>query len=68
MAARNFTRRASWLMPLAWLLAVGGGFFSAGISDAQTFEQTQAQFLHGDYAGAIQAAEKELAGNSYRNE
>jgi len=54
-------------MPLALLLG-SGALFPVGNAGAQTVENAQAQFQHGDYAAVITLAQKELAASSYRND
>jgi tetratricopeptide (TPR) repeat protein len=55
------------LLPLALLLG-SGVFFPRKNAGAQTMEDAQTQFLHGNYAGVIATAQKQLAANSYRND
>ncbi|HEX5399849.1 MAG TPA: hypothetical protein VFY06_12470, partial [Verrucomicrobiae bacterium] len=55
------------LMPSALLLAVGA-LFPASQAGAQTLEEAQTQFLHGNYADVITNAQSELADNPYQND
>ncbi len=67
MDTRNPICRTKWLMPLALLLGTGV-FFPPGSADAQTVEQAQKQFLHGNYAAVITNAQEQLDDGSYRND
>jgi tetratricopeptide (TPR) repeat protein len=59
--------RGSWRMLPALLLG-GGVLFPTGNAGAQTVENAQAQFQHGDYAAVITLAQQELAAGSYRSD
>jgi tetratricopeptide (TPR) repeat protein len=67
MVARKSIWRARWLMPPASLLG-SGVFLLVGNTGAQTLEDAQVQFLHGNYTAVITTAEKKLAANPYRND
>ncbi len=67
MDTQNPGWRMRRLMPLAWLLGIGV-LFPAANAGAQSVEDAQAQFLHGNYAAVITTAQKELAADSYRND
>ena len=64
-------QKSFWRMRRVLLLALlleGGALFPAGNAGAQTLEQAQTQFLHGNYAAVITNAQKELASRPYRND
>ena len=57
-----------WLKPVAMTLAGGGLFLLCGHATAQTLQEMEGEFLRGNYAAVIPAAQKEVAVAAYRSD
>src|SRR5258708_4971421 len=64
MPSRRIARLMVRLMPISFWLLCGVILFGGSSAGAQTLEDTQQKFLHGDYEDVIMAAKKQVAEGS----
>ncbi len=64
---KNILHVSRWL-PVALHLVCGGLLLLARHAGAQTIEEAQQQFIRGNYAAVIKAAQKEVDDNGYRGD
>ncbi len=64
MSLHKTARLMVWLMPISFWLFGGVAFFNAPSARGQTLEDTQQQYLQGNYEDAIMAAKKQVAEGS----
>jgi tetratricopeptide (TPR) repeat protein len=64
MPLRKTARLMVWWTPISFWLFCGVAFFSSPSAVGQTLEETQQQFLRGNYAEVISTARKQVADGS----
>ncbi len=64
MALHKTARLLVWLTPISFWLGCGFTFFNAPFAAAQSLEDAQQQFLHGNYEDVIKTAKKQVEDGS----